>query len=473
MIFLEKRGSTLTERLEIYFQSQRETHLAELQRFIAIPSISSQPAYKDSLIQCAHYTADLLHHAGMEHVTVLETGGHPIIYGDWLHAPESPTVLIYGHYDVQPPEPLEAWHHPPFEPIILDGKLYGRGASDNKGQIYLHIRSLEAWLKTTGYLPVNVKFLIEGEEEIGSPRLLPYLETHLTRFQADLVVISDTAMLGENQPAVCYGLRGLAGFRIEVRGPSTDLPSGGVYGGAVQNPIHALVQLLASMRDEHGRITVDGFYEDVIPPTPQEKAALAALPFDEETMKARIQVKELFGEKGFTALERAWVRPTLEINGIVGGYYGESGKTIIPATACANVTCRLVPHQDPYKIMQQIEEHIRTHTPPGVTVTITEREAARPYVTPIDHPAIQLAASAYESAYGTRCYFIRAGGSIPVVETLSRLLQVPVVLMGFGLPDANVHGPNEYFSLDNFDKGLRTLVYYWRHLPDVWKKKSW
>lgn len=459
----------MIEPINDHLRGKREQHLEELKRFISMPSISTQSQYRDDIMRCACYASELLRQAGLEHVELLETGGYPIVYGDWLHARDLPTVLVYGHYDVQPPGPLDLWETPPFEPEIRDEKLYARGASDNKSQIFLHIKSIESLLALRSELPINIKFCIEGEEEIGSPNLTPYLLEHKERFRSDLVVISDTAMLGENQPAVCYGLRGLIGCQIDVRGPRFDLPSGAIYGGAVQNPIHALVELLAGMRDHEGRILIEGFYDDVLPISEHERAELAKLPFADNEMMQRLEVLELFGEQGYTTLERAWARPTLEVNGIYGGYQGEGGMTIIPSTAHAKITCRLVPNQDPQAIFNQIESHVHKHLPPGVTVTVSSDEGAWPYLTPIDHPAIQLAAEAYESAFGVPCHYIRAGGSIPVVETLSLLFHVPIVLMGFGLPTGNVHGPNEFFSLRCFDQGVRTLCYYWLHLTDRMK----
>ncbi|MFD1409071.1 dipeptidase [Kroppenstedtia eburnea] len=455
----------MMEQVNLYFSGKRAKLLEELKDFIRIPSVSTSPDFRKEMFRCAQHVAGLLHQAGLEHVKEFSAGGYPIVYGDWLHAPGCPTVLVYGHYDVQPAEPLELWQSPPFQPEIRDEKLFGRGASDNKGQIFLHIKTIEALLELTGRLPFNIKFCIEGEEEIGSPGLSPFLQANQDLLQADLAVISDTAMLGENQPAVCYALRGLLGVQIDVRGPATDLPSGSIYGGAVQNPIHALVHLLSSMRNDNGRIAVKGFYDEVLPVPEQEREALAGLPFRDSDLVKRLNVPELFGEEGYTTLERAWIRPTLEINGIHGG--GEGGQTIIPSTAHAHVTCRLVPDQNPQVIFNRLAKHIQEHTPPGVEVTVTAEDPGhKPYMTPINHPAIRLAAEAYENAYGVPCHWIRAGGSILVVETLADLFDIPVVLMGFGLPDGNVHGPNEYFSLQNFDKGFRTLCFYWLRLKD-------
>ncbi len=451
------------ELIHLYFSGKRAKLLEELKDFIRIPSVSTGSDGRKEMFHCAEHVARLLHQAGLEHVQEFAAGGYPIVYGDWLHAPDGPTVLVYGHYDVQPAEPMELWKSPPFQPEIREEKLFGRGASDNKGQIFLHIKAIEALLELKGHLPFNIKFCIEGEEEIGSPSFSPFLQANPDLLQADWVVISDTAMLRENQPAVCYGLRGLLGVQIDVQGPAMDLPSGSIYGGAVQNPLHALVHLLSSMRKDNGRIAVEGFYDEVLPVTKEEREAWAGLPFRDTEWAQRLKVPELFGEEGYTMLERAWARPTLEIHGVRGG--GE--QTIIPSTAHAHVTCRLVPEQDPQVIFRRLEKHILAHALPGVKVTVTAEDSGyKPYMTPINHPAIRLAAEAYEHVYGVPCHWIRAGGSIPVVETLARQFEIPVVLMGFGLPDGNVHGPNEYFSLRNFDKGLLTLCYYWLQLKE-------
>ncbi|MGZ6525540.1 MAG: dipeptidase [Tumebacillaceae bacterium] len=462
----------MNEKIEAYLQDKREAHLEQLKQFVRIPSISTMAEHKADVLQCAEFVAAYLREVGFEHVELLETaGGAPVVYGDWLHAPGKPTVLVYGHYDVMPAGPVELWESSPFEGTIRDGKFYARGASDNKGQIFSQIKSFEAYLAITGELPVNVKFCIEGEEEIGSGHLPALLEAHQARFAADVVVLSDTAMLGENLPAVCYGLRGLASFQLDVRGAHVDLPSGGMYGGAVQNPLHALVQLLGTMRDANGKITIEGFYDDVLPIGAQEQQALQALPHRDEEMAQRLNVPELFGEQGYSTLERAWARPTLEINGMYGGYQGEGIMTVIPSTAHAKVSCRLVPNQTPEEILAHVERHVRRHTPPGVTVDVTFVETANPYVTPIDHPAIQLAAKAYESAFGVPCHFIRAGGSIPVVETFAQLFGIPVVMMGMALPTANAHAANEHYSLNNFDKGIRTLCAYWSELDQAVKSR--
>lgn len=453
--------------------SERKTeYIEELKDFISIPSISALSGHQQDINKCAEFLINHLRQIGFENVQLIHTSGNPVVYGDWLHAPGKPTVLVYGHYDVQPADPIELWDSPPFQPEIREGLLFGRGATDNKGQCFAQLKSFEILFKTTGRLPVNVKLLIEGEEEIGSPSIASFLEHYKDRLNSDVIVISDTAMLSENQPSICYALRGLLGFQIDVKGPRVDLHSGSMYGGAVQNPIHALVQLLASMRNEKGQITIDGFYEDVVPITEEEKQSLLSLPFHEKELMERIGVTELSGEEGYTTLERVWVRPTLEINGIDGGYQGEGIKTIIPSEAHAKVTCRLVPDQDPATIERCIRKHIERHTPKGVQVDIKFREHSHPYAISIHHPLIQLAAESYGRAYGVPACLVRAGGSIPIVEHLYRRLKCPVILMGFGSPTANVHAPNEHFSLDNFEKGILTLCDYWLNLASVLKESE-
>lgn len=446
-----------------YIHQHREEILQELFEFLRIPSISALSEHKEDMVKAATWLQESLTKAGLEHAQLMATGGHPVVYADHLHADGAPTILIYGHYDVQPVDPLPLWETPPFEPSIRDGRLYARGASDDKGQIFMHVKVLEAILKTEGRLPYNFKILFEGEEEIGSAHLDAFVEEHQDLLKADLLVISDTPMLERGRPAICYGLRGLAGLQIDVKGPKSDLHSGG-YGGVVQNPIHALVELLATMHDADGKITVDGFYDRVKPLSEEEKEEFKRLHQSEESLKEELGVPSLFGEKGYTALERNWARPTLEINGIYGGFQGERIKTVIPSEAHAKITCRLVPDQEPEEILSLIEKHIAAHTPPGVTITTTRFDTGRPYMTPIDHPAIHAASRAYERAYGVPAATIRMGGSIPIVETFVRFLKLPVILMGFGLPNENFHAPNEFFTLENFDKGLDTLAYYWHEL---------
>lgn len=449
--------------LHNHLQQQRNQHLNELKEFLAIPSISSLSEHEEDVGKGAEWVANALKQAGMENVEIMPTERHPVVYGDWLHAAGKPTVLIYGHYDVQPADPLDLWETPPFHPEIRDNKIYARGATDDKGQVFMHVKALETILQTNGELPVNVKFCIEGEEEIGSAHLDAFVEKQQERLAADVLVVSDNPMLEAGKPTVCYGLRGLCGLQIDIKGPKDDLHSG-LYGGMVQNPIHALSELLTSMHNEDGEVTIDGFYEQVQTLQQEERDAYEALNDDEEQTRQTLDVPALFGEKGYSALERTWVRPTLEVNGIYGGFQGEGIKTIIPSEAHAKLTCRLVPDQDPDDIAEKIRRHIGNHTPTGVTVDTELFDQAKPFVTPFTDPAIQAASRSLKKAYGVEPAIIRMGGSIPVVETFSQLLKLPVVMLGFGLPDENLHAPNEHFNLTNFDKGLKTLCDYWYEL---------
>jgi acetylornithine deacetylase/succinyl-diaminopimelate desuccinylase-like protein len=451
---------THLEKLDRYFTNQREKHLEELNDFLRIPSISALSEHKTDMQQAAEWLVNSLTKAGLENVAIDETDGHPVVYADWLHAEGKPTILVYGHYDVQPVDPLELWDSAPFEPEVRDNKLYARGASDDKGQVFMHIKAVEALMKESGSLPVNVKFLIEGEEEIGSPNLERYIVANKDKLSADVIVISDTGMQGPGRPAVCYGLRGLCGVQVDVKGAKGDLHSG-LYGGGVQNPLHAIVELLASFRDKEGTIAVGGFYDNVRPLSDEEREAYEALGFDEEDLKNEIDVPELFGEKGFSHLERTWARPTLELNGIFGGFSGEGIKTVLPAEAGVKITCRLVPDQDPDEIVEKLKAHIEKHKPVGVTVTVTEFDKGKPFITPFDHPAIQAAGRSYEKVYNVPTAYTRGGGSIPIVAAFDEILELPVVLMGFGLSTENFHAPNEHFHLENFDQGLRVIGDYY------------
>lgn len=446
--------------LDSYFELNRSEHLNELKEFLRIPSISALSDHKADMQTAAEWLADSLKKVGLENVSIDETKGQPVVYADWLHAEGKPTILVYGHYDVQPVDPLNLWESEPFDPQVRDNKLYARGASDDKGQVYMHVKAIEALFKTEGTLPVNVKFCIEGEEEIGSPNLPEYVLANTEKLAADIIVISDTGMQGPGKPAVCYGLRGLAGVQIQVKGAKSDLHSG-LYGGGVQNAIHALVEVLDSFRDAEGTIQVEGFYDNVLPVTEEERAAYAELEFDEEALKNELGVKELFGEKGYSHLERTWVRPTLEINGVFGGFSGEGIKTVLPADAGAKITCRLVPNQDPDEIVAKLKAHIEKNKPIGVSVEVTEFDKGKPFITPFDHPAIQAAGRSYEKVYNVPTSYVRGGGSIPIVAAFDEILGLPVVLMGFGLASENFHAPNEHFHLENFDQGLRVIGDYY------------
>jgi len=448
-----------------YLTKHRDKHLEELFDFLRIPSISSSSEHAKDVRTAAEWVATSLTQAKLENVQVMETNGHPVVYGEWLHAEGKPTVLIYGHYDVQPVDPLHLWETQPFEPSIRHEKLFARGASDDKGQVFMHIKAIEAIMNTNGTLPVNVKFIIEGEEEIGSPNLPEFVEKHKDLLASDVIVISDTGMLEKGKPAICYGLRGLCGIQIDVKGAKSDLHSG-LYGGGVQNAAHALIELLASFHDQNGKVLVDGFYDKVADLTSEERKAYEALNTDEEKIREDLGVPELFGEEGYTYNERTWVRPTLEINGVYSGFQGEGIKTVIPSEATAKITCRLVPNQDPDEILELLEAHIEKHKPKGVTVKVSHFDKGAPFVTPFDHPAIQAAARSYEKVYKVPTAFTRGGGSIPIVAAFDQILNKPVVLMGFGLPDENFHAPNEHFHLENFDKGLQTICHYWFELSE-------
>ncbi|AMA71866.1 MULTISPECIES: dipeptidase [Aneurinibacillus] len=456
----------MNQSYRTYLEKNRDAHLSELREFLSIPSISALSAHKSDIKRTAEWLVNALQAAGLENVQIISTEGNPIVYADWMHAENDVTALIYGHYDVQPVDPLELWQTPPFEPDIRDGKIYARGATDDKGQVFMHIKAVEALLKTEGKLPVNVKFCIEGEEEVGSPNLEPFVEKHKDMLAADVLVISDTPMLEKGKPAICYGLRGLCAMQIDVKGANGDLHSG-IYGGGIANPLHALSEILASFHDKNGKVAIEGFYDKVKPLTKEERQAFRDLKYDEEALKKELGVNELYGEEGFNFLERTWARPTLEINGMYGGFQGEGIKTVLPSEAHAKISCRLVADQDPAEIQDLIERHVHKHTPPGVQVSLTRMDSGRPFQMPYNHPVIQAAMRAYEKAYNATPALTRMGGSIPIVEGFSRLLNIPVVLMGFGLPGENFHAPNEHFHLENFDKGMITICEYWGELSQI------
>ncbi|MCA0988561.1 dipeptidase [Guptibacillus algicola] len=437
----------------------KETFLEELQEFLKIPSISADPSHKQDVQKGAHFVADALTKAGMENVDVIETEGHPVVYADWLHAEGKPTVLVYGHYDVQPADPLELWETPPFEPVIRDEKIFARGATDDKGQLFIHIKAMELLMKEHGKLPVNVKFCIEGEEEIASPNLDPFINEQAERLSCDAVLISDTSFIEKGVPAICTSLRGALAMEVNVKTANTDLHSG-VYGGGVPNAVHSLVRLLDSLHDEAGTISVEGFYDGVPELTDALRKEVAEIPSDEEAMKKELGLSALFGEEGFSFKERTGIRPTLEINGITGGYQGDGIKTIVPSEASGKISCRLVGDQDPQHIYELIEKHLEAHCPVGTTLSVKQFIQAKPVALDSRNPMIQKAADAYESVYGTRALFPKEGGSIPIVEVFARVLDAPVVLMGFGLPSENLHAPNEHFHLENFTKGIETVVEY-------------
>jgi acetylornithine deacetylase/succinyl-diaminopimelate desuccinylase-like protein len=446
--------------LEDFLDVHQADRIATFVEFLRIPSISGMHDYAADCRRAAEFLADDLRSIGFENVDVSETGGHPIVYGDWLHASGAPTVLVYGHYDVQPVDPLELWEKPPFEPIQHDGRMFARGAADDKGQIQMHIRAAEALLRTRDSLPVNLRFMFEGEEEASSEHIDDWIEANRQRLNADVVVISDTSFFAGNTPAITLGLRGLTYVQIDVTGPTVDLHSG-QYGGIVENPANALAHLIAALKGPDGRIRIPHFYDDVATLTDDERDALAALPFDEDALRDHIGVPALVGEVGYSTLERKGTRPTLDVDGIWGGFQGEGPKTIIPAHAHAKVSCRLVPNQDPQKIFDLLRDYVLSIAPPGVRVDVSNLGLGKPSLTPMDHPATQAASRAIESAFGRAPLYSREGGSIPVCDSFETILGLPVVLAGFVNEDSNAHAPNESLVMDNYDRGIRAIVAMW------------
>jgi acetylornithine deacetylase/succinyl-diaminopimelate desuccinylase-like protein len=443
---------------EKYLQANESRFVEELLDLLRIPSISTSAEHAAEVRRAAEWVAARLRAAGMEAVDILPTGGHPAVAGEWLHAPGRPTVLIYGHFDVQPADPLELWSSPPFEPVIREGRVYARGASDMKSNLLLSILAVEALLHTDGALPLNVKFLFEGEEEIGSAHLSAFIAGRRDLLACDLAISADGGQWTEDQPSLTVAGRGLCGLQIDLRGARTDLHSG-LWGGAVQNPIHALAELLASMRNPEGKILVEGFYDDVRSLSERDKALMAAVPFDEADCRATLGVEQLFGEPGYSTVERRATRPTLEVNGIWGGYQGEGVKTVLPSEAHAKITCRLVPDQEPARIRECLMAHIAGHSPSGVTTTICPMVAeAWPYEVRADHPGHRAAHAVLEEIYGKAPYYIRGGGSLPVVDLFRRHLGTDMVMFGFSLEDEQFHAPDEFFRLRNFQRGQRAYV---------------
>lgn len=448
-----------------YFAERRGDQLQELKKWLSIPSISALSAHKPDMLRAAAWLSDTLIRAGLENVSVRETAGHPVVYADYIRDPAKPTVLVYGHYDVQPVDPLALWTTPPFEPDIRDGKLYARGATDDKGQLFLHVKAVEAYLSQGLELPVNIKFCVEGEEEIGSPHLPAFLERNRELLAADCILISDTHLLERGRPAISTGLRGLCSLEATVTTANTDLHSGS-YGGGVPNALHAIAAVLASLHDERGGVAVDGFYDDVPELSAEMRAEFAKLGFDEEKLKAELGLISLTGEEGYSFVERIGARPTVEVNGLYGGFQGEGTKTVIPREATAKLTCRLVGRQNPQDILDKVERHLHAHLPTGATIEVRQMERGFPFTIEPSTPVLQKAADAYEAVYGQRPVFTKDGGSIPIVAAFSQQLAVPVVLMGFGLPNENLHAPNEHFHLENFDKGLLTITEFLRRYAE-------
>lgn len=452
---------------ETYLGEHQHRYLHELLDFLRIPSISSLPQHAADVERAAAWVADRLAAAGMENIQILATGGHPVVYADWLHADGKPTILIYGHFDTQPVDPLDLWTAPPFEPVVRDGCAYARGATDDKGNMLVPILAAEAMLHSEGTLPINIKFLFEGQEEIGSPQIPAFIAAHKELLACDLAVSSDGGQWSETEPGILLGLRGGCGIQIDVQGAKTDLHSG-EYGGAIQNPIHALVRLLDSMRGPDGTIVVEGFYDEVAPLSDPERAAIAAVPFDEQQYLDQLGVDALFGEPGFTTRERTWARPTLEINGIYGGFQGDGIKTVLPNAAHAKITCRLVPNQDPDTIAQRVIDHVQKHAPAGVKVHAWQLPfKGLPYLMPADHPGNDVVRGVLRELYGREPYEVRTGGSIPIVMLFLQYLGVHTVNFGFGLPDEQAHAPDEFFRLASFERGQRGYVMLLRRLATL------
>jgi acetylornithine deacetylase/succinyl-diaminopimelate desuccinylase-like protein len=436
-----------------FIHTNRDRYVSELKEYLAIPSISALPAHREDVRRCAEWTAEEMRRIGLENVRLIETAGHPVVYGDWLHAPDAPTILFYGHYDVQPVDPVDLWESPPFEATVREGEIYARGAADDKGQVFMHFKAIEAHLKQSGSLPVNLKLIVEGEEEVGSAHLDEFISGNTSMLSADVAVISDSAMFDRGVPSICYALRGLAYFQIDVTGTASDLHSG-VFGGAVANPAMVLTQILAQMKDKSGRVKIPGFYDDVHDLQPEERDAWKQLPFNERTYRKDLGAPKLFGETGYSVLERVWARPTFEVNGLLSGFTGEGAKTVIPAGAMAKVSMRLVPDQDPDRIADLFETYLRKVTPKTVDVKLTRMHGGRPWIMSPDHPFVQAAGRAIEQGFGKAPVFCREGGSIPVVSTFQQELRIPAVLFGVGLPDENAHAPNERLDLGNFHNGI-------------------
>jgi acetylornithine deacetylase/succinyl-diaminopimelate desuccinylase-like protein len=448
-----------------YQAQNKDRFLEELLELLRIPSVSAKSEHKEDMVRTAEKVKQRLLEAGADTVEIMPTAGHPAVFGQKIVDPSKPTVLVYGHYDVQPPDPLELWNSPPFEPVIKDGKIYARGACDDKGQFYMHVKALEIMTKTNS-LPVNIKFLIEGEEEIGSKHLADFVKEHKDKLKADMILISDSGMISLETPSIDIGVRGLVYIEVEVTGPNRDLHSG-VYGGAVANPATILARMIASLHDENNHITIPGFYDDVIESSPEERSEMSKAPYNENEYKTDLGVTTLWGEKGYTTNERTGIRPTLEINGIWGGYTGEGAKTVLPSKASCKLSCRLVPNQKTDKMTKLVIEHLEKIAPPYVTVKVTNLHGGDPYVTPVDSIEYKAAAKAIEATFGKTPIPVRGGGSIPITALFEAELGIKTVFLGFGLDSDNLHSPNEKFNIDNFYKGIETIPYFHKFYAEM------
>ena len=447
------------EKVLSYIKSNYDSYVNELFDYLKIESISTLDSKKDDMQKCALFVQQKLKDAGMKKTKIFKTKGHPIVYGENLNQKGKPTVLIYGHYDVQPVDPIELWKSPPFEPEVRNGKIYARGANDNKGQNFIHLKSVEAFYKINGELPCNIKFILEGEEEIGSSNLYPFLKEQKELLKCDAVLISDTSMYAAGVPTISYGLRGLTYMELEVTGPNRDLHSGS-FGGSVANPINELARIISKLQDENGKIKIPGFYDEVIKATKNEKENIKTLNFSDKKYAKDLGVKELFGEKGYSTLERLWSRPTLDCNGIIGGFTEKGAKTVLPSKASAKISMRLVPNQTPDKIAKLFEKYVKSIAPKNVQVKVTSLHGGFPVMIPIENEVMRIAANAVAKAFKKKAVFTREGGSIPIVVEFAKQLNAPTVLMGFGLDSDDIHSPNEHFRIENFQKGLLSSAYF-------------
>ena len=453
------------DQVNQFLADNSERFVDELKQFLSIPSVSADSAFATHMTAAAEFVREKLKHAGVE-AEIIPTAGHPIVFGARRESPNAPTVLVYGHYDVQPPDPIEDWVSPPFEPAIRDGKIYARGATDDKGQLYTHIKSVEAWTQTEGKLPANVLFVIEGEEEVGSDNLERFLAERKSDLKADVAVISDTSQYAPGIPAITYGLRGIAVCEVEIEGPNQDLHSG-VFGGSVANPANTLARLIGSLHDNDGRVLIPGFYDDVVELSVEERSQFAQLPFDESEFLKNLGVDAPHGEAGFTTLERRWARPTCDVNGMLSGYTGEGPKTIVPSKAMAKISCRLVPDQNADAITKSLEDYLRGQCPAGVRFSFKTYHGCGALVADLNSPWMEAARQAIESAFGTRPVMIREGGSIPVVATFRDVLGLDTLLLGWGQNTDNLHSPNEHFSLDDFHRGIKASAAFWQRVAEV------
>jgi acetylornithine deacetylase/succinyl-diaminopimelate desuccinylase-like protein len=450
----------MSSATDAFVRTNQPRFLEELQDFLRIPSISTLPEHSADVGRAAQFVANSLKTAGLENIEIIPTKRHPLVYADWLLAPGKPTVLCYGHYDVQPADPLELWNSPPFEPSVRDGSIYARGSADDKGQMYMHVKAVETLRAVNGTLPVNLKFLIEGEEEVGGGSIANYVAENAPKLKADVALVSDTALYAPGIPTLCIGLRGLVYMEVEAIGPSRDLHSG-LYGGAAPNAVFGLIELLAKAKNSRGEIKIPGVYDDVEPPAPAEKESWAHLPFKErDFLRNEVGSSKLVGESKYSVLERIWARPTFEVHGIAGGFTSAGSKTVIPAKATAKVSIRLVPRQDPEKILASFRQFVKKHAPRGIKLDVRVLASSPGLVVNPDHPAIQVAARAFSDILQKPTVFIRSGGSIPIVGDFATHLGIPTILMGFGLPDDGLHSPNEKYSLDNYYKGIMTIAHF-------------